>query len=73
MESWGDRSGVDGIDGSHRHRVPYVGHDAQYPDLSPLLENIGHADGGGIIPPQGQVRIDDNPRRARLRHPALVG
>jgi hypothetical protein len=43
--------GIDGIYGGDRERVADVRHDSKYPNLSALLENIGHADSGGVVPP----------------------
>ena len=43
---------VDGVDGGHSRRIGDVGHDGEHADLAPLLERVGHPDGGGIVPPQ---------------------
>ena len=65
--------GVDRIHCRHRKRVLDVRHDAEYPDLSTLGEHIGHADGGGIVPPQGQIGIDDDARGVGVYRRTLCG
>jgi hypothetical protein len=59
--------GVDRVDGCDRDAVADVGHDAEDADLTPLVEHVGQPDRSGVVPPLGQVGVDDQPRARRAR------
>ncbi len=54
--------GVDGVDGGDRHVVLDVGDDAQDPHLAALVQDVGDPDRGDVVPPPGQVGVDDDTR-----------
>jgi hypothetical protein len=58
--------GVDGIESGGSYRISNIRHDAEDLDFALLLENIGHSDRSGIVPPEGQIRVDDDVRRVAV-------
>ena len=54
---------IDGIERSGSHRIPNIRHDPEDLDLAPLLKDVGHADRRGVVPPQGEISVDDDALR----------
>jgi hypothetical protein len=51
---------VDGIECGGCHWISNVRHDSEDLDLVALLQDIGHSDRRGIIPPPGEIGVDDD-------------
>ena len=56
--------GVDGVDGGDRHRVRDIRDDPEEPHLALVVQDVGDADRGGVVPPPRQVGVDDHARAA---------
>ena len=57
--------GVDGVDRRDGDVVRHVGHDAEDTYLAALVQHVGDAEHGGVVPPLRQVGVDDHPRHVR--------
>ena len=53
---------IDGVDRRDGHAVRNIGHDPEDVNPVPLLQDVGESDRGRVVPPSGEVGVDDDAR-----------